>query len=329
MKIHRPQLTALALALAGSLGARYAGAADPQAHSRQAQPYHLALIGDFPYSPDQEAEWMRVRDEINRDRSVEFTWHDGDIKSGSTLCTDSLFHHRLGEFNTFRNPLVYVFGDNEWTDCHRANNGAYDPLERLEKLREVFTQGDRSHGERTLKLARQSALPGFGKFRENVRFTRGQALFVGLNIPGSNNNFGRVPEADAEYAERNAANLAWLRAAFSQAKQDRVKGIMVIIQANPGFELAPTDPNRTGFNDFLACLREETLAFDGRVVLVHGDSHFFRIDKPMFQGPGLPSIANFTRVETFGSPNVHWLKVGVDGKDPNVFRFEQRIVPGN
>ncbi len=34
--------------------------------------------------------------------------------------------------------LVYTPGDNEWTDCHRSNNGKYDPLERLAALRNGF-----------------------------------------------------------------------------------------------------------------------------------------------------------------------------------------------
>ena len=37
--------------------------------------------------------------------------------------------------------MIYVPGDNEWTDCHRANNGGYDPLERLAFLRAMFYPG--------------------------------------------------------------------------------------------------------------------------------------------------------------------------------------------
>ena len=54
---------------------------------------------------------------------------------------------------------------------------------------------------------------------------------------------------------------------------------MLVIQANPNFDLPAAQ--RTGFNDFLAALEAETLAFEKPVVLVHGDSHYFRIDKPM------------------------------------------------
>jgi hypothetical protein len=70
------------------------------------------------------------------------------------------------------------------------------------------------------------------------------------------------------------------------------------------------------------------------VVLVHGDSHFFRIDNPIWQRPprgqaGTPGLENFRRVETFGSPNHHWVHVTVDPKDTGVFTFRPRIVAAN
>jgi hypothetical protein len=40
-------------------------------------------------------------------------------------------------------------------------------------------------------------------------------------------------------------------------------------------------------------------------------------------------MKNFTRVETFGSPNVHWLRAFYDPKNPNLFEFKQQIVPEN
>ena len=51
---------------------------------------------------------------------------------------DAVFQNRFDLFNEFRAPFIFVPGDNEWTDCHRANNGGYDPLERLERLWTMF-----------------------------------------------------------------------------------------------------------------------------------------------------------------------------------------------
>jgi hypothetical protein len=291
----------------------------------QARRYDFALIGDLLYTPREEAKFPELIKSINNS-SVQFVVHDGDIKSGSSVCSDELFLQRLQLFQTFQPPLVYLFGDNEWTDCHRPTAGEFDPIERLAKLRELFTQGDRSLGQRTITLTRQSDNSQYSKFRENVRWTAGNVLFVGLHIVGSNNNLGRNAENDAEYTERNAANLAWLKEAFAQAKANKNLGLAIIMQANPNFDLPSDNPERTGFNDFINELQAELQEYDKQVILVHGDSHYFRIDKPLNKPDGTV-ITNFTRIETFGTPNVHWLRVTVDPRDPNLFEVNQEILP--
>jgi len=37
-------------------------------------------------------------------------------------CSDETFYQRKELFETFEAPF-FVPGDNEWTDCHRQNNG--------------------------------------------------------------------------------------------------------------------------------------------------------------------------------------------------------------
>src|SRR5688572_14320122 len=104
-------------------------------------------------------------------------------------------------------------------------------------------------------------------------------LFVTLHIVGRNNNLWRTPDMDAEYAERNAANLAWLRQAFELAKRNGSKALMLIAQADPRFEnswpscvqqrymlaglgfKSPETRRVTSFDDFLAALEKETVAF--------------------------------------------------------------------
>jgi hypothetical protein len=38
---------------------------------------------------------------------------------------------------------------------------------------------------------------------------------------------------------------------------------------------------------------------------------------------------NFTRVETFGPPDIHWVKATIQPDDPNFFRFEPITVQAN
>jgi hypothetical protein len=324
----------LALLLSTVLLGLHAGELAP-ASNDPAQPtsgFEFAIIGDLPYNAQEEAKFPELVAAINR-ANVAFVVHNGDFKSGSSPCTDALFSQRHELFQTFKHPLIYVFGDNEWTDCHRSGS---DPLERLAKLREIFSQENASLGQSPLPLTRQSDTPVFSKFRENVRWRLGRIIFIGLNIPGSNNNFPTTLRSGVsvgnreEYTECNAANLAWLRESFALATQDGSLGLMLFLQGNP-FPFTPSDSNLDGFEEFLASLEAETLKFTKPVVLAHGDTHYFRVDKPLPRpdpdGNRRTRIVNFTRVENFGSPDVSWVRGIVDPHDPKLFSFKPELLP--
>lgn len=286
--------------------------------------FEFALIGDVPYDEVQSRELFPNMIEDMNAADLDFVVHDGDIKSGSTPCTDESFERVKAQFQEIRHPVVYVFGDNEWTDCGRLKTNYFSPLERLQKLREMFTQGDHSLGQRTMPLERQSADSRFAAYRENVRWERSGVVFAAVNVPGDRNNFGAP-----EFAERNVANIAWIRDAFARARAEQSRGVMLIMQANPHFDLTSTNSLRRGFNEMLRVIEDETVAFGKPVVLVHGDSHYFRIDQPLVGSKSGRRIENFTRVETFGNPDVHWILGVVDSRDPNVFQFERRLVKKN
>jgi hypothetical protein len=80
------------------------------------------------------------------------------------------------------------------------------------------------------------------------------------------------------------------------------------MQANPF--LRSGNPRR-GYQTLLAALAQETSAFDGAVLLGHGDTHIHRVDQPLKQPQSGKLLANFTRAEVFGSPDVNWLRVRV------------------
>jgi hypothetical protein len=275
--------------------------------------FDFALIGDVPYTQEEATTlFPKMIRELNS-ADLQFIVHDGDIKSNAIPCTDEIFAERFKQFEMFEHPLIYVFGDNEWTDCGQAGAG-FDPVERLQKLRAIFTRGEHSLGRRKLFLERQSNDPRYRKFRENVRWEMGSVMFVALDIPGGGNNYGT-----REFAERNAANMEWLKKTFEVARAENRSAVMIVIQANP----FPDDstPVREGYRDLVHSLEIETLSFGKPVVLVHGDSHRFRIDAPLVNSTSKRRIDNFLRVETFGHPDVHWVRATVDPQDPNVFTF--------
>ncbi|WP_210542842.1 hypothetical protein [Rhodoferax sp. PAMC 29310] len=308
------------------------------------QVYSFGLWGDMPYkTAGDDPKLPAVLNSINR-ADIAFSIYDGDIKDGSSKCTNDIYTDALKMFNSLVKPVVYVPGDNEWTDCHRVNNGGFDALERLTHLRNVMFPTLNSLGQSTMALTHQGKLGE--AYVENTRFTHGAVTFVGINMPGSNNNLvlnakectkksardaKQCDAGNAEYLARDTANVEWLKASFAQAKANNAAGLVLVVQADPGFDLPETEELNesaeagfTGYRNFMDELAKETEQFKGQVLFVHGDTHFFKMDKPL-HAPG-KMLANFTRVETFGSPSLHWVKVTVDPKSDNVFQVQPVIV---
>lgn len=291
-----------------------------------AQPITIGLFGDTAYNQRERALLPELMAEMDSE-DLAFVIHDGDIKSGGALCSDEAFLDILGVFKASRHPLIYVPGDNEWTDCHRSSNGSYDPLERLDKLRALFFPDDKTLGQRQFQLVRQSQEPAFAAYRENVRWEAAGVVFVGLNLPGSENNYDGTQRGSGpseEFLQRSTVISIWLKQAFARARATQAAGLMLVIQANPGFEADAAGKAYPGYKGFLNQLRQETLSFAGQVVLVHGDSHRQQINQPLLNPTTQEVVSNFTRVETYGSPRMGWIKTTVDAKDPKVFRFETR-----
>jgi hypothetical protein len=293
--------------------------------------------------------------------TLAFTAHDGDLKAGNgtpgsttpTTCSDALYAQALGFFGALDAAAILTPGDNDWTDCDRASNGGYSSLERLDHERQVFFGSAYSLGRRPLRQEVQSEPPCLGvngptPCVENRRWTVGGVTYATLNVQGSCNNLCDTAPDPAEWAARNQANIAWLRETFAVARTRRSAAVMLISQADPGWDLtdgtraplrdprtlAETDGQPDGFQAYLLALREEVVAFRRPVAYVHGDSHYFRLDRPLLDAQGR-RLENFVRVETFGDNqgngdnDVHWLKVLVDPRSREVFAFQPQIVPGN
>ncbi|MDD2544670.1 MAG: metallophosphoesterase [Burkholderiaceae bacterium] len=311
-----------------------------------AQGASLALIGDVPYGPSREGAFDRVIDAINQQSQVRVVLHTGDIKNGSERCDDALFQRRFAQYQRFQKPFVFTPGDNEWTDCHRPSNGGYVPLERLNRVRQLFfPEPGRTTGGRPMAVRSQSQQAGYETYVENSLWTVGGAVMATVHVVGSNNGLdpwngidlqdsATRPRADrlAEVKAREAAALAWIDQLFDQAESTQAPGVLVAMQANPNFELAAPHRERQAFNALLAKITARALAFKKPVVIAHGDSHYFRIDKPLkapTKDGSSQMLENVTRVENFGAQDVHWVEITVDAKDPQVFGFIPHIIEAN
>ena len=320
--------------------------------SRGYAPFKVALWGDEFYSSDVDEKTSMTDATIASMNShhLDFTLFVGDTKNGSSLCTDEAIGSDIQAiFGRLNAPTLYSLGDNEWTDCHRTNNGSYDPLERLAYLRATFFAKNTMQGNHPYAVERQGALGA--AYSENSRFTKNHVEFVALHVPGSNNNLvvndsqcfkkSNRTQADCdaatqEYQARNVQNVAWLKDSFAKAKAEGARGVVVGIQADIyfPFELSdggyadsflPSLDANNGYTDFFNTLVEETRNFDGEVVLVHGDSHYFKMDKAMIDEDGRLR-PNFTRVEVFGNEDNSWVEMTVDPRGEQVFTFAPVVV---
>ncbi len=355
-------LMVLLIATTGAFAASSGRGDDDDDREGDGGSYAIGLWGDLAYNDLQAQVGVPNLIADMNAQNLKFTVHDGDLKGGNgivgsvtpTTCSDELYQQALGYFNSLRAPAMFTPGDNDWTDCDRAKNGAFNSLERLDHERQVFFSTPYSLGKKRLKQDVQTGAPyclsasgNAVPCVENRRWTMGRVVYVTLNVQGSCNNLCDIAPDAAEYAARNAANIAWLREAFAWAKQRHAAAVMIISQADPGFDehswdapsrnpmtLAQTGTDPDGFQEYLIALRDEVIAFRKPVAYVHGDSHYFRVDKPFLDAQGR-RLENFTRVETFGNNaangnnDAQWVKVSVDARSREVFSYTPIIVPGN
>ena len=264
-------------------------------------------VGDLPYAESEAAPLARLLAAAAAERPA-FLVHVGDIKGGGAPCTDDNLGEIAALFRAQPIPVVYTPGDNEWTDCHRPAAGGHDPLTRLARVREVFFA--EAAVLRMAELRAESPVPGYP---ETAYFVRDRVLFVVLHLVGSNN--GRSPErpeVDAERVRRDAANRATLEQALGSTRAD---ALVLILHANPILERRPGPP---GFRDFKGLLEATLETFPGPILLLHGDTHRYRHDRPL-AGPGWPEGAGrLVRVEVPGAPLVGgvWIEVEPDSAEP-------------
>jgi hypothetical protein len=285
----------------------------------------FAVIGDIPYGADEIAKFPAVVAQINADPAVSLVVHLGDIKSGSSTCDDEYFSMIRDRFDEFRDPLVYTIGDNEWTDCHRPNNGGYNPLERLAAVHATFfSQPGVTLGQHPMRVKVEDRTT----YPENVRFSRDRVSFAAVHIVGSNNSLAPwtgqtapTPEQTAEVLGRTAATIEEIHATFATARRHHHRAVVLMTQADM-FDPTVTDlkyADYFAFQPIVRAIAKESARFDRPVYLFNGDSHVYRRDFPLASGSKWPAfygltspVPNLSRITIDGSGNAHdYLRVTI------------------
>src|SRR5262245_25450634 len=277
-----------------------------------------------PGDPRQIEATPAFIDAVNRDPNVELVIHVGDIHSGAQFCTLAYNRTIYNLWTRFADPLVYTPGDNEWADCQKAKEGGGvtnsageyvdyaggNPVANLALVRQMFfAEPGRTLGGQRKRVTSQAqaydpAFPSDAEYVENVMWEQSQVLFVTINVPGGSNNdndtwnagaFGSAFAATGntksgpqlqDMAQRTAADLRWLDAAFARAQAHGAKAVVIVDQADM-WDLdgtLPADNHLAQYEPVIAKMAAKTQAFGKPVLLFNGDSHKYRSDNPLKQG---------------------------------------------
>ena len=305
-------------ALAGGLTACLPAWAAP------AQVVEFVALGDMPYGPDWNVgpAWHHLIGQVN-DTGLPFAIHVGDFKEGTAECSDEAYTQALQNFQRFSRALVYTPGDNDWIDCQRRGD---NPLERLAALRKRFFGQALSLGQRPIPVQRQAdVMPAHQAYVENLRWQHQGVLFATFHTVGPENGLDATePAWLAEAQAREAANADWIRAAFELARAQGAKALVLATQAETlhyeGRDKAP----KVG-PSFKRSITEALLPLAERapfpVLLIHGDDHHYKVDQT-FRNPAGQRITNLWRLQVFGAPRMHAVRVRIAPGQPVPFSFE-------
>jgi len=322
-------------------------------------PLTLAIFGDWPYSQNLLNNAHLLINSVDADRDVSLVMHVGDIHSGSMPCTSAGILPPIPtsdpgwnqgiyfQFQQFEDPLVYIPGDNEWSDCHKSkqfSSGA--PLKELASVRQLFfAKPGLTLGKHVRRVHSQAddfdpAFPTDSQFVENVMWDDSHVMFATFNVPGGSNNdtvgwSGAFADATAqaeEVAERSSANLRWLQSTFDRARGIHARAIVIALQADmwDPEALAAGGAGLNQYTPFVRSLASLALQFKRPVLLLNGDTHLFLTDQPLANPAsptGLihqtPAVPNLTRVVVQGSTNApaEWLKLKIDPRKVQPFSW--------
>lgn len=259
--------------------------------------------GDWPYRRSQLGEVHQLVEQINT-TNADFVVHVGDIAhpgdkaSDKLTCSDATFDLVADIFEKIKLPLIYTPGDNEWTDCARDADDPHSPLERLSVLRKQFFSAVESTP--FTMVAQQQP------FVENRRWVlpleASSVVFTTLHMVGSHNNLTYTRAADlTEFTQREKANQAWLQGVFETANTQNASAVVVFFHADPHIE--GTFDQQLGFRQIITSLVNHASGFGKPVLLVHGDSHHFRVDTPFtYKTKPWPIAPNIIRLISNGDP---------------------------
>ena len=295
----------------------------------------FVALGDAPYHTEGYPSLESLIKKVNTTKPS-LIIHTGDTH-GHYTCDNTTIDNLRRYMNDFVAPVLYTPGDNEWTDCGSTKVGTFDPLERLNYLRQTHFKDGKTLGTYPETVINQKK----DGYPENARLIKNNIGFITLHVVGSNNNFIQSDmKAMKEFFARNKANLAWLKESFVALKEadsivvalhadmfERIDTSFLLIKSTTfkflGNPLSPFGrTNRSPFRDIGMALGKYSSEFKKPVLLLHGDSHIHEIYQPFKKNhPYLHAI------EVYGHPHLAAIEIAVRPGSKQPFQVNRVFSP--
>ena len=255
------------------IGASLLAALPAQARAgkeQKSRDFSFGVIGHTLGNDTGDADLKRAIAEANQ-ADPAFVLVTG-IKSYAEACSDRLYEERRMMMDASERPLILLTAGSDWTDC-RSSDGRSSAIERLNRIRELYYPDNESLGMKHMSVSRQSSIPKFRSYAENMHWERDKVLFATINLPAKNNHFRMEAGRNSEYEDRMVANRAWLQRLFTWAKRRKLDAIVLVSDGRIGAHIeqgffSRLAAKKDGFTETRRIVRGLAEKFRGKVLLI-------------------------------------------------------------
>ncbi|MYM68366.1 hypothetical protein GTP45_16240 [Pseudoduganella sp. FT55W] len=266
---HRRMLrvAARSLAAAAALALAHAAWAAPAARE-----FQFSVIGHpLQHGRDEAALKRAIAEASQSDSSFIVTT---GIKAANEPCSDKLYTQRHALLNESAQPMIVSLAGSDWSACLNSA-GRSNAIERLNRLRELFYVDGESLGARRLAVTRLSSSAKFRSYAENAHWEYNKVLFATINLPANNNHYRPEAGRNSEFEDRLVANRAWLHRLFTLAERQKMHGIVLFSDGDPGVTaeegfslLSSFQTKQDGFAEVRKQIRTLAGKYKGKVLLI-------------------------------------------------------------
>jgi len=308
----------IAAAIALLAGALFLASADAAAAARPA-PFSFGVIAKPVDSASEDADLREALAQSDAD-DLAFVVASG-VKAANAPCTDTVFRQRYDLLRHAKNGLVVSLAASDWALCTQDQHSiAFD---RINRLRDLFFNGDFSLGDSKIIVDRQSVIPEFHSYAENMRWRIHDVAFATLDLPSNDNNYIDAAGRNSEYEDRHIANADWLKRVFITARLGRLDGIVLFCDGDPMIRGSRSLFSSSGARRGFVLIRRQILAeaarFHGRILIVHNDDAAGHAS----EGKGIIWHGNIGTLHV----DAPWQKITVDAAQPKLFSIASRPMP--